>query len=68
MTRIKEIEEAEKIKNTQRIDKECSARIIKRSLWLNASKKNGNLNTKNTENGDGDDEGTKSTKRINLNN
>jgi hypothetical protein len=34
--RIKEIEEAETLKNPLKIDKESSARIIKRSLWMNA--------------------------------
>jgi hypothetical protein len=35
-SRIKEIEEAQTLKNTNKIDKESSARIIKRSLWMNA--------------------------------
>lgn len=61
MQRIKDIEEAEKIKNTQRIDKDSSARIIKRSLWMNASKK------KQTDDQE-DDDNAKSIKRINLNN
>ena len=69
MTRIKEIEEAEKIKNTQRIDKESSARLIKRSLWMNASKKKQDSITNGAEEDGNDDETSlKSNKRINLNN
>lgn len=42
MSRINEIVQAEeaKAKNTIKIDKESSARIIKRSLWMNATNKN----------------------------
>ena len=65
MIRIKEIEDAEKIKNTQRIDKESSARIIKRSLWMHASKKKHDATNTNEED---DDENAQSIKRINLNN
>ena len=69
MTRIKDIEEAEKHKNTQRIDKESSARIIKRSLWMNASKKRQETSGNPTEdNEDTDETNAKSIKRINLNN
>ncbi len=39
MTRITEIAEAEANKNPLKLDKESSARIIKRSLWQKASKK-----------------------------
>jgi hypothetical protein len=40
MTRISEIIENEKFKtSTNRIDKDSSARIIKRSLWMHANKK-----------------------------
>lgn len=65
MTRIKEIEDAEKNKNTLRLDKESSARIIKRSLWMHASKKK-HESTNNAANDD-EDENTQSIKRINLN-
>ena len=39
MSRISEISDAEKNKNPLKLDKESSARIIKRSLWQNALKK-----------------------------
>ncbi len=39
MTRITEISEAEANKNPLKLDKESSARIIKRSLWQKAIKK-----------------------------
>ena len=50
MTRINEIVEANKLKQEQhaRIDKASSSRIIKRSLWMNASNQtNNNNNSKN---------------------
>lgn len=39
MTRISEISDTEKNKNPLKLDKDSSARIIKRSLWQNAAKK-----------------------------
>ena len=42
LTRINEIIEAQNRVNTQRIDKDSSARIIKRSLWMQASKQSAN--------------------------
>lgn len=39
MTKISDISEAEKNKNPLKLDKDSSARIIKRSLWQNAQKK-----------------------------
>ena len=46
MTRINEIVEANKLKQEQhvRIDKESSSRIIKRSLWMNASNQTNSMN------------------------
>jgi hypothetical protein len=66
MSRIKDIEDAEKNKIKNRIDKDSSSRIIKRSLWMNASKKTNKLETKNQY--DTDDDVSISAKRINLNN
>jgi hypothetical protein len=66
MSRIKDIEEAEKNKIKNRIDKDSSSRIIKRSLWMNASKKTNKMETKNLD--DTDDDVSISAKRINLNN
>jgi hypothetical protein len=66
MSRIKDIEEAEKNKIKNRIDKDSSSRIIKRSLWMNASKKTNKMETKNQD--DTDDDVSISAKRINLNN
>jgi hypothetical protein len=66
MSRIKDIEEAEKNKIKNRIDKDSSSRIIKRSLWMNASKKTKKMETKNQD--DTDDDVSISAKRINLNN
>lgn len=66
MSRIKDIEDAEKNKIKNRIDKDSSSRIIKRSLWMNASKKTNKLETKNQD--DTDDDVSISAKRINLNN
>ena len=39
MTRINEIGEAAKNVNPLKLDKESSARIVKRSLWMHAVKK-----------------------------
>jgi hypothetical protein len=39
MNKISEISEAENNRNPLKLDKESSARIIKRSLWKNAQKK-----------------------------
>ena len=39
MTRINEIGEAAKHVNPLKLDKESSARIVKRSLWMHAVKK-----------------------------
>ena len=41
MTRIGDIEKEEELKkkNTLKLDKDSSARIIKRSLWMHANKK-----------------------------
>ena len=66
MSRIKDIEDAEKNKIKNRIDKDSSSRIIKRSLWMNASKKTNKLEIKNQD--DTDDDVSISAKRINLNN
>jgi len=69
MTRIKDTEEAEKNKIKNRIDKESSSRIIKRSLWMNASNKSKTINnTTNNNQDDLTDDVANSAKRINLNN
>jgi len=49
LTRINEIVEANKLKQEQhvRIDKESSSRIIKRSLWMNASNQTNNSKNAN---------------------
>jgi len=54
LTRINEIVEANKLKQEQhaRIDKESSSRIIKRSLWMNASNQ---TNSKNANEHQADD-------------
>ena len=55
MTRINDIvKEEEDKKNKLTLDKASSARIIKRSLWMNASKKSSN-STNNKDNKEDDD-------------
>lgn len=54
MTRINDIvKEEEDKKNKLKLDKASSARIIKRSLWMHASKKSSNQD--NHKNGDEND-------------
>jgi hypothetical protein len=57
MTRINDIvKEEEDKKNKMTLDKASSARIIKRSLWMNATKKSSNAtNNKDNQDDDKDD-------------